>query len=99
MNYQVQHLKNSPDTEQFYYRFAEDFTWKFSKTLTFDEKFEFFPKIDFGDYRFRFEANLHYWLLENLSFNLTMLDLYDTQSAIGVDKNDLQIRSSIGVKF
>ena len=108
MNYQEQYLWNKSGipleriynrTDNFYYRFAEDFTWKISKKLTFDEKFELFPQIDFSEYRFRFESNLRYWLWENLSFNLTVLDTYDTQSAKSVGKNDLQIRSSIGVKF
>jgi hypothetical protein len=33
------------------------------------------------------------------SFNLTVLNLYDTETASGIPRNDLQIRSSIGVKF
>ncbi len=99
MNYQAQHFKNGTETEQFFYRFAEDLSWKISKALTFDEKMEFFPQVNFEQYRFRFESNLRYWLLENISFNLTILDIYDTQVAPNVDKNDLQIRSSVGVKF
>jgi hypothetical protein len=99
MNYQVQHFTNGFTTDRFYYRFAEDFTWKISKKLTFDEKFELFPQVDFSEYRFRFECNLRYWLWENLSFNLNILDTYDTQTAKDVGRNDLQIRSSIGVKF
>jgi putative salt-induced outer membrane protein YdiY len=99
MNYQVQYVTDAETTERFYYRLAEDLTWKISKTLTFDEKVEFFPKVELQEYRFRLEANLRYWLLENLSFNLTVLDLYDTQSPPNVGKNDLQIRSSIGLKF
>lgn len=99
MNYQVQYLQDDTRTERFYYRFAEDFTWKISKTLTFDEKLELFPQVNQRDFRFRIESNLRYWLLENLSFNLTVLDLYDTQPAANVGNNDLQIRSSIGVKF
>jgi hypothetical protein len=55
--------------------------------------------VDFSEYRFRFECNLRYWLWENLSFNLNILDTYDTQTAKDVGRNDLQIRSSIGVKF
>ena len=99
MNYQVQYLQDNTRTERFYYRLAEDFTWKISKTLTFDEKFEVFPQINFRDYRFRFESNLRYWLLQNLAFTLAVLDLYDTQPALNVGRNDLQIRSSIGIKF
>lgn len=107
VNYQTQQLWSKTGrgprvynwNERFNYRLAEDFTWKISKTLTFDEKFEFFPQVDFEEYRFRFESNLRYWILENLSFNLTVLDVYDTEPARGVGRNDLQIRSSISVKF
>ncbi|MEO5803194.1 MAG: DUF481 domain-containing protein [Verrucomicrobiota bacterium] len=99
LNYQAQYLQNREKTERVYYRLAEDLTWKISKSLTFDEKFEFFPQVNFDEYRMRFESNLRYWLLENISFNLTVVDTYDTQVAPNVDRNDLQIRSSIGVKF
>jgi len=99
LNYQAQYFQNNTETERVYYRFAEDFTWKISKRLTLDEKFEIFPEVGFEEYRMRFESNLRYWLLENISFNLTVLDTYDTQAAPNVDKNDLQIRSSVGVKF
>jgi hypothetical protein len=65
-----------------------------------DEKFEWFPEVgDFGSYRFRFEANARYLLAQNLSLIVTILDIYDTAPATNVDKNDLQIRSSLGVKF
>ncbi len=99
MNYQVQYLQNAARTERFFYRLAEDLTWKISKSLSFDEKFEFFPQVNLQDFRLRFESNLRYWLLENLSFNLTVVDLYDTQPAPTVGRNDLQIRSTIGIKF
>jgi len=65
-----------------------------------DEKFEFFPRVDeWEKYRLRFESNLRYALLANLSFVVTVLDQYDTQPALTVTKNDLQLRSSISLKF
>ena len=68
--------------------------------LGFDEKLEYFPRIDDpGEYRFRFEANLRYAMLQNIFFNLSVIDIYDSLPANGVMKNDLQIRSSVGVKF
>jgi len=47
----------------------------------------------------RVEANLRYWLKANLSLNLTVINVFDTVTAKGVEQNDLQVRSSIGVKF
>jgi hypothetical protein len=64
-----------------------------------EEKFEFFPRVDLEQYRFRFETTLRYWLVQNLSLNLTVLNLYDSDPARNVDRNDLQIRSALGFKF
>jgi len=111
INYQVQDRSSTVTSgtnrvtthstnERFYFRFAEDFSWKINKTLTASEKFEFFPQVeDFGEYRMRFETTLSYGFWQSLSLNLTVLDLYDTQPAPGVPKNDLQIRSSLGITF
>jgi putative salt-induced outer membrane protein YdiY len=45
----------------------------------------------------KFTEKAGFWM--NLSLNLTLLDLYDTQPASGVPNNDLQIRSSLGITF
>jgi len=99
MNYQVRELADGTTDERFFYRLAEDATWRISNKVSFDQKFELFPREDLGNFRARFEANLRYWLFQNLSINLTVLDIYDSQPAQSVSKNDLQIRSSLGVKF
>jgi hypothetical protein len=92
----TQHTTN----EKFYFRLAEDTTWKINKTLNFTEKFEFFPRVeDVSEYRMRFESTFSYGIWQNISLNLTILDLYDTQPASNVPKNDLQIRSSLGITF
>jgi len=98
--YQSQHFSDSQVQETFYLRLAEYSTWSISKKLSIDEKFEFFPQVEgFDQYRFRFEANLRLLLQNNIYLNLTILDQYDTQPANTVQRNDLQLRSSIGVKF
>jgi len=99
-NYQVQELSDNTKTELFYYRLAENTAWTINGRFSVDEKFEFFPRVeDVGKYRFRFESNLRYTLINNLAFVVTTVDQYDTQPAIGVSRNDLQFRSSISVKF
>ncbi len=99
-NYQAQYLEGNEVTESFYGRLAEDATWRVTPRLTLDEKFEYFPSVrDASHYRLRFESNLKYAILNNLSFIVTVLDSYETDTAQGVPQNDLQIRSSIGVKF
>lgn len=99
-NYQAQYLEDDAKKEVLYLRLAEDATWKITPKLSIDEKFEFFPSTeDFSEYRFRFESNLRYALINNVSFIVTVLDTYETETARGVPQNDLQVRSSIGVKF
>ena len=99
-NYQSQHLTDNSHPELFFYRFAENFNWRIRERLTLDEKLEYLPRVeDLGEYKLRFESNLRYWLRNNLAFIVTVLDQYDTQTAKGVEPNDLQLRSSIGVKF
>jgi putative salt-induced outer membrane protein YdiY len=99
-NYQAQYFTDHTKSENFYLRLAEDFNWKINKQMTLIEKFEFFPQVNNIDqYRARFEATFSQALFYNFSLNFTLLDLYDTHPASGVSRNEVQIRSSIGVKF
>lgn len=107
-NYQVQNIQEIPatglayDREEKHYsqRLAQDIRWNIGSQFTFDEKAEYFPELtDFNTYRLRVEANLRYWLKSNLSLNFTVIDTYETKTSTGVGQNDLQLRSSIGVKF
>lgn len=100
VNYQAQYLADDTKSELVFYRLAEEAAWKITPRLSLDEKFEFFPQVDdFGQFRFRFESNARYALMNNLFFTVTVLDQYDTQPASGIGPNDLQVRSTIGVKF
>ena len=99
-NYQARYYTDNREDDRIGLRMAEDAIWKIATKLTVDEKFEFFPGVDdLGDYRLRFETNLRYLLFENLSLNFTLLDIYETEPARNVSRNDLQIRSSLGLKF
>jgi hypothetical protein len=105
-NYQVQDRSVGEDKKDFYFRFAEDFTWKLpvklknGSSVTLTEKFELFPKVEnFSEYRARFESKLSFPLLKNLTFSFSVIDLYDTQPAPNVSENELQVRSTIGVTF
>ena len=100
IDYQAQDLADNTTTKLFFYRLAENMTWQLNSKLSMDEKFEFFPRVEeFDQYRFRFETNFRYHLMANLSLNLTVIDQYDTQPPDAVTRNDLQLRSSVGVKF
>ena len=100
VNYQAQDFTDGREEENVYYRFAQQFKWIVNTRFSFDEKVEYFPQWDnSAEYKLRFEANVRYWLKTYLSLNFTVINLYDTRVATGVQPNDLQIRSSIGVKF
>jgi putative salt-induced outer membrane protein YdiY len=100
LNYQAQERADDEHVDSLYLRAANNLTWKISPRLTFSEKFEFFlDSDDPEEYRFRLDATLSLKVLENISLNLTVLDFFDTSPAANVDKNELQIRSSIGITF
>lgn len=100
VNYQAQEFTDGREEQNVYFRFAQQFKWIVNTRFSFDEKVEYFPQWDnSAEYKLRVEANIRYWLKTYLSLNFTVINLYDTRVATGVQSNDLQIRSSIGVKF
>jgi hypothetical protein len=81
-------------------RLAGIFTWRIYDKLMADGRMEYFPNVKAIDqYRLRFESTLRYPLLKNVSLNLIVIDLYDTEAPAGVENNDLQVRTAIGMKF
>lgn len=100
LSYLSEHLSDGNVMESIHYRLAESATWSLGKRLTVDEKLEFLPRVEsWGRYRFRFESNLRFWLRNNIYLNFTVLDQYETQPANNIQQNDLQLRTTIGVKF
>jgi putative salt-induced outer membrane protein YdiY len=99
IDYQVQYRSDQTTTKDLFPRLAEDVTWKINHRLTFSEKVEIFPPAATTEYRARIESNLSYAFWQNLSLNLSVLDLYDSEPAQTVPNNDLQIRSSLGITF
>jgi putative salt-induced outer membrane protein YdiY len=99
-DYQEQYFSDHTQTRRFSLRLDEDFWWQVSAKIKWDEKLEFFPEVDsLFDYRLRFETNLSYLLKENLTLSLNVIDQYDTRIPAGSSKNDLQVRSLLGIKF
>lgn len=99
-NYQEQFFANDGNQERYSFRIAEQSWWQVATKIRADEKVEFFPEINrLGDYRVRGEVNLSYLFHSNLALKLTVIDLYETDPAKDVARNDLQILSSIGIKF
>jgi len=100
LNYQFQDRIDSEDVESLYARAAESVTWKIGPRVTFTEKFEFYPSLESAkDFRFRLESILSVGIVQNLSLNFSVLDIYDTKPARTVDRNELLVRSSLGLSF
>jgi putative salt-induced outer membrane protein YdiY len=100
LGYLDQNFSDGHNVEAYSGRLAAIFTWRIYDKLTADGRFEYFPNLlSIEEYRFRFESALRYPLFKNLSINLNVIDVYDTQAPTGVQNNDLQVRSAIGVKF
>jgi putative salt-induced outer membrane protein YdiY len=99
-DYQVEERSDNTQTKSAYFRFGQNLTWKLNKQMTLTEKYSYSPEVsDYAQFRMRFESTLSYALILNLSLNFAVIDLYDTRPALGVPNNDLQIRTSLGVKF
>jgi putative salt-induced outer membrane protein YdiY len=99
-NYQVQLRPEGDDRKNLFFRAADDLVWKLTPRLSFTKRFEFFINSEnIEQYRFRLDSTFTYKLIDNLSLNFTMLDLYDTSPARNVDKNEFQVRSSLGLTF
>lgn len=99
--FQRQYRSLGGDETYYSARIADIFSWKVPGTkIVADGKIEVFPSInDFGEYRLRMEGTLRYPLSDRLSFNLVFIDIYDTQAPSTVDRNDMQIRSTLGLRF
>jgi hypothetical protein len=101
-NYQKEYFYHEVEKDYFSLRVAEIIAWKINPRLTWDEKFEFYPRLtSWSNFRFRAESNLAYKLNSagNLFLTLGGVDLYDTQPAANVSRNDLQVRSTLALKF
>jgi putative salt-induced outer membrane protein YdiY len=99
MNYQATYQSDNRNLQDFFYRLADNVGWKITKRLSLTEKFEYFPRVNLTNFRIRFENTLSYLLWKNISANFSILDFYDTQPAPGIENNELELRSTIGLKF
>jgi putative salt-induced outer membrane protein YdiY len=100
LGYLDQNFSDGHTVEAYSGRLAAIFTWRIYDKLTADGRLEYFPNLlSVEEYRFRFESTLRYPLFKSLSINLNIIDVYDTQAPAGVQNNDLQLRSALGIKF
>ncbi|MGV3754557.1 MAG: DUF481 domain-containing protein [Verrucomicrobiota bacterium] len=99
-SFQEQNFSNATKRNEVRLRVAEDYFWKLNSKVRLEQKAEIQPAFDDpADYRARFETAVSYALFNNVSWNVSLIDIYDSKPANGVSNNDLQVRSGVGVSF
>jgi putative salt-induced outer membrane protein len=100
LTYQFQDREGSGQVESLYARLAQDCTWNVFTKITFTQRSALLMNTDnLEELQFRLEGNLAFGIVQNLSLNLTALELYDTRPVPGVSRNEFQLRSSLGITF
>lgn len=100
LEYEAEYRRNTSDLESLYLRVAEDVTWKIRKRLTLTEKLELYSDLEsVSQYRGVFTSTLSYGFWENLTLNLTADDSYTTEVAPDVQRNEFEVRFTLGVVF
>lgn len=80
---------------------AEEFTWKFSETAEFTQKWEWnFRTSKLSHYLSYFEANLISKMIKNWGIKLTIINRHDSQPVgEGIKKNDFTFLAGISTKY
>lgn len=81
-------------------RAAESFSYKFAQGAKFYQTAEIASDVsDTSNYIFNFEAGIESTLTEKLKLRLSFLDRYVAEPPAGLEKNDIQLTSSIVLGF
>jgi len=100
LTYQHQDRELDGELESIYARFAQDITWKLAPKITLTQRSALLVSLEEVDeLQLRLEGNLSFGLVQNVSLNLTAIELYDTRPVAGVSPNEFQLRSAIGLTF
>jgi Protein of unknown function, DUF481 len=97
--YQSFDYSTSEDLSSVAVRFGQSFNTTVEK-LTISQRLGFTPSVeDFSNYQVNFFLTFSYPLFKPLTLNLNLVDQYLSQPAAGVQNNDLQIQTTIGITF
>jgi putative salt-induced outer membrane protein YdiY len=100
LNYQMQDREGAENIDVVQFRLGDDITWKIHPRVTFTQKATLLAALEDPDeLQLRLEGNVAFGLVQNLTFNITALELYDTRPVPGVTRNEFQLRSSLGLTF
>lgn len=79
-------------------RFAENGEYALTALLALVERVSYQPQVDdFGDYLLNAEAGVKVSLTGSLYLKLSVVDAYDSTPAAGTKRNDVSLRSFLGV--
>ncbi len=91
---------SSPNRSYMSLRIGENLTWNVLEKLNVTQRLSVSPDVaDFGSYRIRFDLGVSYPLFKRMTINLNVVDEYDSRPPAGIDRNELQIQSTIGLTF
>lgn len=100
LQYQDQDYRNQARHSFVSVRLGENLVWRPLDKLEIRHSLAYTPDLaDFSVVRFRTDLSLVYPLFKRITLSFNLIDLYDSQPAIGVKNNDLQVQSTIGVTF
>ena len=100
LQYQSLDYLSSPDRSYMSLRIGENLTWNVLDKLNVNQRLSISPDVsDFSAYRIRLDLGLSYPLFKRMTINLNVVDEYDSNPPVGVDRNELQIQSTIGITF
>lgn len=79
---------------------GDEFKHKFSSTVSIYQDFYFFPYLnENGNYRGTFDIGVVSKLYRAITWNLTFLDLYNSNPVPGKKNNDVQFTTGLGFAF
>lgn len=99
-NFLREEFTDGIEQNDFAFRLGEQLEWEISQQLSLDQIFEVFPRFTSSANNFiRFRVNLKYRMTDRLYLALLLKEEFDPKPATGVQKNDFQLRTTVGYDF
>lgn len=100
LQYQSFDYRLAPDRSFVSLRLGENLSWNLLDKLTLNQRLAVTPNVaDFSEYHVRFDIGLSYPLFKRVTLNVNFIEEYESKPPRGVDHNDLQVQSTLGVSF
>lgn len=90
----------APDRSFVSLRLGENLSWKPMEKLSLNQRLTFTPNVEnLNEYHVRFELGMSYPLFRRITLNVNLIDEFESQPPARVDRNDLQVQSTLGLNF